>query len=71
MNTLIDTLQYFVVITLELVVLFIGITAIVEFILMHISEEKMKKLLSGKGLWGLIIGAGMAIPEMSMLAGIF
>ncbi|MDZ7795279.1 MAG: permease [Spirochaetia bacterium] len=59
MNTLIDTLQYFVVITLELIVLFIGITAIVEFILMHISEEKMKKLLSGKGLWGNIIGSGL------------
>ncbi|MDN5353586.1 MAG: uncharacterized protein PWQ09_342 [Candidatus Cloacimonadota bacterium] len=57
MNTLIDTLQYFVKITIELVVLFIGITAIIEFILMHISEEKMKKFLSGKGLLGNIIGS--------------
>ncbi len=57
MNTLIDTLQYFVIITVELVVLFIGITAIIEFILMHISEEKMKKFLSGKGLLGNIIGS--------------
>lgn len=59
MNTLIDTLQYFVVITVELIVLFIGITVIVEFILLHISEEKTKQLLSGKGLWGNIIGAGL------------
>ncbi len=57
MNTLIDTLKYFVIITIELVVLFIGITAIIEFILTHISEEKMKKLLSGKGLLGNIIGS--------------
>lgn len=58
MNTLLDTLQYFIIITIELVVLFIGITAIVEFIMMHISEEKMQKYLSGKGLWGNIIAAG-------------
>lgn len=59
MNTLIDTLRYFVVITVELIVLFIGITAIIEFILLHITVEKMKKLLSGKGLWGNIIGTGL------------
>lgn len=59
MNTLVDTLQYFAVITVELLVLFIGITAIVEFIMMHISEEKMQKYLSGKGIWGNIIASGI------------
>lgn len=59
MNTLLDTIQYFIVITIELLVLFIGITAIVEFIMMHVSEEKMQKYLSGKGLWGNIIATGI------------
>lgn len=58
MNTLLDTTQYFIIITIELLVLFIGITAIVEFIMMHISVDKMQKYLSGKGLWGNILGAG-------------
>lgn len=59
MNTLVDTFQYFVIITVELLVLFVGITAIVEFIMMHISEEKMQKSLSGKGLWGNVIASGV------------
>lgn len=58
MNTLIDTLKYFVTITIELVVLFMLISAIVEFIFMYVSEAKMKKYLSGKGLWGNIIATG-------------
>jgi len=59
MNTLLDTTRYFVFITIELLVLFIGITAIVEFIMMHISEGKMQKYLSGKGLWSNIIASGL------------
>ena len=59
MNTILDTLQYFVIITIELIVLFVLITAIVEFILMYISEDKMQKYLHGKGLWGNIIGSGL------------
>tara|TARA_R110002096_G_C14621568_1_gene724185 strand:+ start:754 stop:1656 length:903 start_codon:yes stop_codon:yes gene_type:complete len=59
MTTLFDTLQYFVIITVELLVLFIVITAIVELILMYIPEDKMKRYLSGKGLWGNIIAAGL------------
>lgn len=57
MNTLIQTLKYFATITVELVVLFILISAIIEYILLHISEEKMQKKLSGKGIIGNIIGA--------------
>lgn len=57
MNTLLDTLQYFMIITVELIVLFLLISAIVELIFMYISEDKMKKSLSGKGIWGNILGA--------------
>jgi uncharacterized membrane protein YraQ (UPF0718 family) len=57
MNTLIQTLKYFATITVELVVLFILISAIIEYILLHISEDKMQKKLSGKGIIGNIIGA--------------
>jgi len=58
MNTLIQTLKYFVTITAELVVLFILISAIVDLILQYIPEEKIQKRLSGKGIIGNIIGAG-------------
>jgi uncharacterized membrane protein YraQ (UPF0718 family) len=59
MNTLVETLQYFIVITGELIVLFIGITTIIEFIMMHISKETMQKYLSEKGLWGNVIASGL------------
>ena len=51
-----------VTITSELIVLFIGITAIVEFIMMHISEEKMQKYLSGKVLPEIRNTVKMEIP---------
>lgn len=57
MNTLLDTLQYFVLITLELIALFLIISAIVEIILMYIPAERIQKSLSGKGLLGNILGA--------------
>lgn len=56
MNTLWDTIEYFLFITAELIVLFMAISAIVELIFMHIQEETMRRKLSGKGLWGNIIG---------------
>ncbi len=55
MNTLIDTLQYFVLITIELIVLFMVISAIVEFAFMYVSEDKLRKYLSSKGIWGNIM----------------
>lgn len=58
MNTLLDTLQYFVIITLELIALFMLISAIVEIILMYIPQEKIKNWLSGRGILGNIIAAG-------------
>mgnify|MGYP006949503206 CR=1 FL=1 len=42
MNTLLDTLQYFVFITIELIALFMLISAAVEIILMYIPEEKIR-----------------------------
>lgn len=57
MNTLLDTLQYFVIITLELIALFMLISAIVEIILMYIPQETIRRKLSGKGIMGNILGA--------------
>lgn len=58
MNTLIETLQYFVLITFELVALFMFISALVEFILMYVPEEKIRRRLSGAGIFGNVIAAG-------------
>lgn len=57
MNTLLETIRYFILITAELIALFILISAVIEFIFMHISEVKMQKALSGKGIWSNIIAA--------------
>lgn len=57
MNTLLDTLQYFVIITLELIALFMLISAIVEIVLMYIPQETIRRKLSGKGIMGNILGA--------------
>lgn len=43
MNTLLDTLWYFCYFTVELIVLFIAITALVEIILMYIPQDKISK----------------------------
>ena len=58
MPTLLQTLEYFVLITLELLVLFMVISAIIELALMHIPRETMQKKLSGRGLWGNMLAAG-------------
>lgn len=58
MNTLIDTLRYFVLITIELIVLFVFISALVEIILMYVPEEKIRRRLSGAGVFGNIVAAG-------------
>ncbi|MDD8016305.1 MAG: permease [Acidobacteriota bacterium] len=57
MNTLADTLKYFFTITAELTVLFLGISTVVALILTYWPEEKAKKWMSGKGLWGNFVGA--------------
>lgn len=58
MNTLIETLQYFILITVELIALFMFISALVEIILMYVPEEKIRKRLSGAGVFGNVIAAG-------------
>ena len=55
MNTLMDTIQYFIMIMAELVVLFIGISTIIAFVLMYIPQDKIKNWMSGKGIWGNIM----------------
>ncbi len=59
MNTFTDTLKYFFTITIELTVLFIGISAIVALMLMYIPQEKIKTWMSDKGILGNFIGAGI------------
>lgn len=58
MNTLIETLEYFAYITVELIILFLVISAVVEIILMYIPQQKIKHWLSGRGLWSNIMAAG-------------
>lgn len=58
MNTLLDTLWYFCYITVELVVLFIVITALVEIILMYIPQDKISKKIEKAGFFGNVIAAG-------------
>jgi len=51
------TLGNFVFITLELFVLFIAISAIIEYIMMHVNQNKLQKLFEGKGIIGNIAAA--------------
>ena len=61
MNTLGDTIQYFLIISIELTVLFLGISTLVALALMYIPHEKIRSWMSGKGVWnnaaGALIGA--------------
>lgn len=55
MNTFVVTIKYFVTIMAELIVLFIGISTIIAFVLMHVPQERLKKWMSGRGILGNII----------------
>jgi len=57
MNNLISTIQYFLIITAELTVLFLGISTIVALVLMYIPQEKLRQWLSRRGIWGNFLGA--------------
>lgn len=57
MNNLTETIQYFLFITTELTVLFIGISTVVALVLMYIPQEKLRQWLSQHGLWGNFLGA--------------
>jgi uncharacterized membrane protein YraQ (UPF0718 family) len=55
LNSLMITIQYFVTIMAELVVLFIVISTIIAFVLMYVSQDKIRNWLSGKGIFGNIM----------------
>ncbi|MDY6820382.1 MAG: permease [Deferribacterota bacterium] len=57
MNNLMNTIQYFLIITTELTVLFLGISTVVALILMYIPQEKLKQWLTRRGIWGNFLGA--------------
>lgn len=57
MNTLTKTIEYFIIISAELTVLFLGISTIVGIILMYIPQDKLKNWLSRRGIIGNFLGA--------------
>lgn len=57
MNTLLDTLGYFGFIFLELVVLFLTISAAVALALQYIPKERLNRYLSRKGPMGYLLAA--------------
>ena len=57
MEALISAINFFVVITAELTVLFLGISTIVAVVLMYIPPEKLRSWLTRRGLWGNLLGA--------------
>lgn len=56
MNTLLETVKYFITIMAELVVLFIGISTLVALVFMYVSPDKLKSWMAGKGIWGNVLG---------------
>jgi uncharacterized membrane protein YraQ (UPF0718 family) len=57
MNSLTKALQYFAFITVELTVLFLGISTAVALILAYIPKEKFRAWLSNRGIFGNFLGA--------------
>lgn len=57
MSTLIHTVQYFLFITAELTVLFLGISTLVALGLMYVPQAKLRSWLAKRGLWGNFLGA--------------
>ena len=57
MNTLLETVKYFIFITAELTLLFLGISTLVALILMYVPQDKIKRYMSGKGILGNFVGA--------------
>lgn len=57
MNTFVETLKYFCIITIELIALFLVISTIVNIFLMYLPKEKIKSFMSSKGVFGNFIGA--------------
>ncbi|MEA5093673.1 MAG: permease [Sedimentibacter saalensis] len=51
-----DTTKYFISIMAELVILFLGISTLIALLFMYVSQDKLKNWMSGKGVWGNIMG---------------
>jgi len=59
MNSLETSLYFFFILLAELSLLFIGISTIIGLTLAYISDDKLQRLLSHKGVFGNILGALM------------
>ncbi|MBR9986892.1 MAG: permease [Desulfosarcina sp.] len=59
MNNFLTALQYFLIITAELTVLFLGISAMVALVLMYVPKAKLQQWLSRRGYLGNLLGAGI------------
>ena len=59
MNTFLDSLRFFFIIFAELTFLFLGISTLVGLIFEYVSDEKIRRWLSHKGLLGNFLGAAM------------
>ncbi len=57
MENILRTTQYFLIITTELTVLFLGISTLVALMLMYIPQDKLRQWLSRRGIWGNFLGA--------------
>lgn len=55
LNTLMVTIQYFFKIMAQLALLFIVIGTLIQLALMYIPEDKLRKWMTGKGIWGNIM----------------
>lgn len=62
MNTLLDTLDYFGFIFLELVVLFLSISTAISLILQYIPREKFGRYLSGRAGYFMAALLGSITP---------
>ena len=57
MNSIMTSLYFFIIIMVELSLLFLGISTLIGLILQYISEDKLRRWLSQKGTLGNILGA--------------
>lgn len=57
MNSLFISLQFFILILLELIILFLGISTLIGLILQYVSDEKLRLWLSRGGFLGNLFGA--------------
>lgn len=59
MQSLTQAVQFFGILMVELTLLFIGISAIIELIQQYLSEQTIRRWLTHKGIWGYLLGAGI------------